>query len=302
MHHVSLHVSPRNMSAAGLARALGARKVGATWMARCPAHDDRDPSLAIGETRNGKVLVYCHAGCDQRDVIAALRSRSLWPAGDRRPIRYGVRDRVAPPPEDRDIAARIAAALRLWGEAGDPRGTVVESYLASRGLALPADVAGDVIRHHPAVRIEDARCAAMIALLRDVRTDEPCGIHRTYLDTAGRKLGRRMLGRATRAAIKIDADAHIHYGLTIGEGVETCLAARAAGLRPVWALGSAGAIAAFDALAGVDALTLLAERDEASARAVDACADRWLAAGREVLIVRPRVGSDIADVWREAAR
>jgi 5S rRNA maturation endonuclease (ribonuclease M5) len=46
-------------------------------MAPCPAHQDRDPSLAIREEA-GKVLLHCHAGCAQRDVIAALRARGLW--------------------------------------------------------------------------------------------------------------------------------------------------------------------------------------------------------------------------------
>ncbi|MFA1704694.1 AAA family ATPase, partial [Mycobacterium intracellulare] len=39
--------------------------------AQCPAHDDRKPSLALTEAP-GKVLVYCHAGCDTNDVLAAL--------------------------------------------------------------------------------------------------------------------------------------------------------------------------------------------------------------------------------------
>jgi hypothetical protein len=47
-------------------------------MAKCPAHDDRNPSLSIGEVA-GKVLLHCHAGCAQRDVIEALRARGLWP-------------------------------------------------------------------------------------------------------------------------------------------------------------------------------------------------------------------------------
>ena len=47
-------------------------------MARCPAHEDREPSLSITDAKSGKVLVRCHAGCDQRQVIAALRSRGVW--------------------------------------------------------------------------------------------------------------------------------------------------------------------------------------------------------------------------------
>jgi hypothetical protein len=66
------------MTAEKIATALGGRRAGATWMARCPAHEDRAPSLSISARHDGKVLVRCHAGCDQRDVITALRNRGLW--------------------------------------------------------------------------------------------------------------------------------------------------------------------------------------------------------------------------------
>jgi putative DNA primase/helicase len=60
-----------------LARALEARRSGPSWMAKCPAHEDRNPSLSIREV-DGKVLLHCHAGCTQRDVIDALKARGLW--------------------------------------------------------------------------------------------------------------------------------------------------------------------------------------------------------------------------------
>jgi hypothetical protein len=67
------------MTAEAIAQALQARRTGpGRWMARCPAHDDRAPSLSIAE-RNGSVLVHCFAGCRQSEVIAALRARGLWP-------------------------------------------------------------------------------------------------------------------------------------------------------------------------------------------------------------------------------
>ena len=43
------------MTAETIARALGGRKAGCGWTARCPAHDDRTPSLAIREA-DGTVL------------------------------------------------------------------------------------------------------------------------------------------------------------------------------------------------------------------------------------------------------
>lgn len=42
------------------------------WIARCPAHDDRSPSLSISEASNGKVLVHCFTGCTYESIISAL--------------------------------------------------------------------------------------------------------------------------------------------------------------------------------------------------------------------------------------
>lgn len=61
------------MNAETIGRDLGGSRTGRTWMVCCPAHDDREPSLAIRDGADGKVLVRCHAGCPQETVIAALR-------------------------------------------------------------------------------------------------------------------------------------------------------------------------------------------------------------------------------------
>lgn len=42
------------------------------WMACCPAHNDRSPSLAIRETEDGTLLVKCFSGCPTADVLAAI--------------------------------------------------------------------------------------------------------------------------------------------------------------------------------------------------------------------------------------
>ncbi len=44
------------MTAETIASALGGYRAGGTWMACCPAHEDRVPSLSISSGRNGKVL------------------------------------------------------------------------------------------------------------------------------------------------------------------------------------------------------------------------------------------------------
>ena len=62
------------MTAEDIANVLGGRRAGASWMARCPAHNDREPSLSIRQAEDGTMLVRCHAGCEQARVITALRS------------------------------------------------------------------------------------------------------------------------------------------------------------------------------------------------------------------------------------
>lgn len=48
------------------------RPAGDGWTARCPAHEDRSPSLSVTLTADDKVLLHCHAGCLADDVMAAL--------------------------------------------------------------------------------------------------------------------------------------------------------------------------------------------------------------------------------------
>ena len=53
------------------------------WMACCPAHEDRSPSLAIKENHDGRILVKCFAGCGASDVVHAvgLQLSDLFPDG-----------------------------------------------------------------------------------------------------------------------------------------------------------------------------------------------------------------------------
>jgi hypothetical protein len=103
------------------------------------------------------------------------------------------------------------------------------------------------------------------------------------------------------ASIKIDADEHVTQGLCVGEGVETCLAGRQMGLRPVWALLGTAGVEKFPVLPGVEGLHILRENDAnlAGPKACETCAARWRNSGREVIFADPGLGSDLAD---EAAR
>jgi CHC2 zinc finger len=63
----------------------GARR----WVACCPAHEDRTPSLAVREADDGRILLHCFGGCEIDDVVAALglEMKDLFPPGTERPER-----------------------------------------------------------------------------------------------------------------------------------------------------------------------------------------------------------------------
>ena len=96
------------------------RRHGSDCIARCPAHDDRNPSLSIKQGEDGRVLVYCHAGCSVESICAALgiAKRDLFADAQhpgRGPLRARRRVRAIPtsnPSRDMaQIAGRFQAAL-----------------------------------------------------------------------------------------------------------------------------------------------------------------------------------------------
>ena len=99
-----------------------------------------------------------------------------------------------------------------------------------RGLELPED--DEALRYFSPCPFAGTAYPALIALFRDVLTDEPKAIHRIALAPGGILIAKRMLGRVAGCAVKLDADENVERGLSIGEGIETMIAARMRGLRP----------------------------------------------------------------------
>ena len=275
-----------------IARLLNGEVSGSQVLAPGPGHKRRDRSLSLKLSASSPdgFLTHSFAGDPWQECRDYVRERlrierqnaSRRPAETRRP---------EPPLEDESREKKIADALSLWAASVDPRGTIVERYLNSRALDIGEGLAGPVLRWHPGV-------GTLLALFRNVHTDAPQAVSRTFLDREGRKVERKFLGPVGGAAVKLDPDENVLGGLHIGEGIETCLAGRRLGLKPAWALGSKGAIGGFPVLSGVESLTILAEPDAETE--VEACASRWHAAGREVLINRPIGGKDINDALRRA--
>jgi hypothetical protein len=69
-----------------LARLTAVRKSGAEWLCKCPAHDDQHASLSVAEGKDGRALVYCHAGCSVAAICRAvgLKVSDLFPTCGRR--------------------------------------------------------------------------------------------------------------------------------------------------------------------------------------------------------------------------
>jgi hypothetical protein len=84
------------------------RKSRRGWIARCPAHDDRTPSMSVAEGDDGRVLVHCFAGCPPAKITAALGLR-LTDLFARTP---GFDDAISSPPTQEQRQALETLRLR----------------------------------------------------------------------------------------------------------------------------------------------------------------------------------------------
>lgn len=55
-----------------LDRLDGFKPNGQGYQARCPAHDDKTPSLSVAEGDNGGIIAKCHAGCSIKEIVCAM--------------------------------------------------------------------------------------------------------------------------------------------------------------------------------------------------------------------------------------
>ena len=292
------------MNAAEIAQALGGRRCSGGWIARCPAHNDHNPSFSIQEAPDGRVLLYCHAGCGQAEVIHALQDQGLWLTNDRHQAKI-VRSQSHQPAQnqrDGEGANRTAAALKIWRSAAPAANTLVETYLQSRGIDI---VPPTSLRFHPALpHPSGGLWPAMIALVR-TSDDVPVAIHRTFLarDGGGKApvdKQKMMLGRCHGGAVRLGT-AHPDRWLVLAEGIETTLSVMQACELPSWAALSANGLKKL--ILPPDAVNVLicADNDHngTGQRAARDAAERFLLEGRRVRIATPpNSNTDFSDVLR----
>lgn len=247
------------MNAREMAKRLGGEFSGRdTILCPGPGHSPKDRSLAVKlvPIAADGFVVHSHAGDDWRACRDYVRERlglPRWEPGDgqRRTLPAHHTDKwdlaaveaeadEGPRVWTEDEMVRIANARRIWEAALDPRGTPAEQYLREhRWLNLPDELADRVLRFSPACPWKNENTGkiehipALIAPFRSIDNDAVTAIHRIALEPFLAKPQRRMLGVVHRAAIKLDARSE---RLGICEGLETGMAARELGYKPIWAL------------------------------------------------------------------
>jgi Toprim domain-containing protein len=256
----------------------------------------KEPDFAIFNCAHCGEQGYIHSNTSSHRVIDLAEIKRRKAEGERKE-------------RDHD-QQRTARALKLWDERRPFVGSPAETYLrVTRGLGdwLEAFDLDQSLGFHPDCPFEGQRLPCMVALVRNIRTDEPQGIHRTALKLGPRpeRIDRRSYAPIKGGAIKLSPDGDVTTGLLIGEGIETTLSAsRALKFRPCWSVISKSGIEDFPVLGGLESVTIAVDRDRdgAGQRAADKCVERLTAAGIEVVTTHSPVGKDFNDMLVGSAR
>ncbi len=207
------------MNAQEIVKALGGRWSGSAGVARCPAHDDREPSLSIRDGVDGEPVFNCFAGCDWRDIKDALRADGLLPERDRgrggpwlrhRRCGEGAARAEVVAVVDADQQQRVEFARRKWHEAVPLTDSPADVYLRERGLVPGPDGWPPSLRYHSALRHGPTGLLlpALIAAVTIWPDRNVVGTHRTFLRADGKEKApvtkpKMMIGRCGGGAVRL---------------------------------------------------------------------------------------------------
>lgn len=264
------------------------QRLGGQWrpnggMCRCPAHDDRDPSLSV-RIGASTLLFKCFAGCDGVDVIRAIRDQRILD------LDY-IRSR---PPADDGPATdqrRARKALQIWDAARPLGGSPALRYLQERGLSTTSPELRYLARTPCGIGAGATFRPALIAAVRDDRGF--VSIQRTFLDrdrpakASDLENAKMALGTPGRGAVRLFRATTI---LAIAEGIETAIAARIMHGIPVWAVLGTERFPLVELPAGVAELVLLPDRGRAGERAAALAAEAHQRPGLTITTAWPRRG------------
>jgi putative DNA primase/helicase len=277
-----------------LARQLGLRRSGRRYIGSCPACGYSD-SFAVCDGADHP-LVFCHACQDTDAVILAIRRRGLWQhSTDTK------KSNLAQMPAG-ELSRAGVRARELWIQAAPARGTLVETYLRSRGIVAPLPPTLRFLsqaQHSPSNQM----LPAMLAAVTVWPERRPCAVHRTFLAVDGNGKApvdtpRMTLGPCRRGAVRL---AEATDQLMVGEGIETCLAAMQATGKPAWAALSTAGLRNLEIPEHVKEVIVLADGDLPGEEAAQFAARRWVHQGRRVRIAMAPKGKDFNDLLLDSA-
>lgn len=187
-----------------------AKRSGQGYIDICPAHEDKNPSLSITETKDGKLLLHCFSGCTFEEIIAAagLSSGQFTRA-------TSVQNRGTITSD----ADRTAQALNIWNATQSLEGSVAERYLNSRQIFIWSDDT----RFHPNLYYADDQTERPCMVCAVRRDGKFVGIHRTFLTGDGKKLGKKMLGPCGGGSVFVGGTGNV---IAVAEGIENALSVR----------------------------------------------------------------------------
>ncbi len=276
----------------------------ATGMCKCPAHDDKRPSLRVSEA-DGRVLVKCFAGCSQEAVIDALRQLSLW--ASRSSVRPDRQERERRRREQKEQKKREKESLeerqiRAWRivRAALLSERKPTSYLAGRGIET-APPAAMLMSAADSKRLTGWRSPAMVLPII-TNGHLLTGAHVTWLSAdAKTKLAlrdgskpKRMYGVAAGGYTQL-SDIDPNRPLVVGEGPESVMSAmQVTGLPGIATLTTSSTPFAIPECSEI---IVAADNDEPGQHWARRAAEQWAAAGHVVRIATPRGdGEDWNDV------
>lgn len=259
-----------------IVKAFGGHWSRKSGMCRCPAHDDRTPSLSIGVAKSA-ILFHCFAGCTSDEVLAGFNRHGIRP----RDLFDGKGGPVDATPS---VFRPDENAVRLWHQAVPIAGTLGEHYLDNRLITLRSTELRFLDRT-PLGRKPDVRF--LPALVAAVRMDIGIvAIQRTFLDPATAAKAeffkpKRALGQLGKGAVRLSDPVDGKLGLA--EGLESALSAHMLFGIPCWAtLGNErfGIVAIPDS---ITELHLFADADQGGELALKRGTESYARTGRAII-------------------
>jgi hypothetical protein len=282
-----------------ISRLARVKRNGKGWTARCPAHEDRKPSLSVHVGDDDRLLVHCFAGCTTEAIVGALglKLADLYPDAHTTPhaSRATVQHRPANPHPSTD------SAVAESGSRSDADETVAPLQPDQEGLHARPPCTLEAYAQVKNVPIDFLRSLG----LSDAKYGDAPAVRMPYVDADGHE-------QAVRFRISLDGEDKFRwkqrsklclYGLTrlrkardlgyvvLVEG-ESC--AQTLWLHGIPALGIPGANNWKDdrdapALEGIGTVYVVIEPDEGGRTVLN-----WLASSALTTRRKPEDGGDDA--------